>query len=88
MTSNSNAQNVTQEVQMVKQVNPTVKIQIVESPNDGDHVSNNNRVQIMTIEKSDTMEIVKAVDIQANSKTVPANKTTVIRKEKSDKIDQ
>jgi hypothetical protein len=42
----------------------------------------------MTIEKSDKMVIVNVKDVDSNSKTVPANKTIVVRKKKSEKIDQ
>ncbi len=88
MTTLSQAQNATQVIQADKQESPSVKVHIVESPNGNQKTVNNNRVQVMTVEKSDKMVIVNVKGVDSNSKTVPATKTAVVRKEKSEKIDQ
>lgn len=88
MTSFVQAQNTTQVIQMDKQKNPSVKVQIVESPN-GDHQTvKNNNVQFITMEKSEKMEIVSVQGADSSSKTVPTEKTVEVQKIKSDKIDQ
>jgi len=88
MVSSSQAQNATLEMQTDKQESPSIKVQVVESPNGNQKSAVNNQVRVMTIEKSDKMVIVNVKDVDSNSKTVPANKTIVVRKRKSEKIDQ
>ena len=88
MTSLAEAQNATQVIQAEKQESPSIKVQVVESPNDNQKSAVNNQVRVMTIEKSDKIVIVNVKDVDSNSKTVPANKTIEVRKRKSEKIDQ
>lgn len=88
LSSLSQAQNTTVEMQTNKQEGPSFKIQVVESTDGNKKSAHNYEVKVMTIEKSDKMVIITEKDMQSNSKTAPANKTAVIRKEKSEKIDQ
>jgi len=88
MTSLAEAQNATQVIQAEKQESPSVKVHNVKSPNGDQKTVEGNKVQILTMEKSDKMVIVNVKDVDSNSKTVPANKTIVVRKRKSEKIDQ
>lgn len=88
MTSFAQAQNNTQVVQMDKQDNVSIKVQKVESPNSDHQTVKSNSVRFVTMEKSDKMEIVNVKGSDASSKTVPTEKTKVVQKIKSEKIDQ
>ena len=88
MTSLAEAQNATQVIQAEKQESPSVKDHNVKLPNGDQKTVEGNKVQILTMEKSDKMVIVNVKDVDSNSKTVPANKTIEVRKRKSEKIDQ
>lgn len=87
-TATSLGQNITQEAQTVKEEMPAAKFQIVESPNVNTKEVTKNRVQMVTMEKSDKMEVVEVKGANSNSKALPKKKIKVVRKVKSDKIDQ
>ena len=87
MTSLAEAQNATQVIQTDKQESPSIKVQIVESPNGGRQTAKNNNVLVITMEKSDKMEIVSVKGVDTKSKTVPTEKTITVQKMKSEKID-
>jgi len=88
LTTMVEAQNAAQLIQVDKEKRPIITVQRIKSTIGDQRGVKSNSIQYISMEKSDKMVMVNTEISDSISRAVPLEKTRVVRKLKSDKIDQ
>ena len=88
MSTLAKAQDEPQIIHVNKKDIHLVTVQTIKTPTNHKHSKNNSTIHYISMEKSEKMEIVNPKEINVTAKQAARNKVAVIRKIKSEKIDQ